>query len=386
MALACVMLATPASRAQDTAGFPGFLQHLFGFGVKPQPPPRKAASPSNRPRAPRVRGQDYVSSSTTRAQVLSGARAAPTSFVVILGDSLAIMAGQGLTEAFADRPEVSITTLARDLSGLTRNDYYDWPKAAHDLAAGKQKIDVAVVMVGINDLQQLKDGDAALDPLSDGWRAVYAQRVEDVVAPFRDAHIPVLWIGLPPMPDERFNAQAAALNEIYREHVEKAGGKLVDIWDGFADPNGQFSAFGPDVDGQNARLRSAASGIYFTKTGSRKLAQYLEADIRRVIDKGKAQNDIAALPPDVEQEADDINAEIRREMRVDKGVAALPFAPPRLETGPILSLTARPTAANAELVDASGAKLREAGLSVRLGRSAEPQSGRADDFAWHASQ
>ena len=116
------------------------------------------------------------------------------------------------------------------------------------------------------------------------------------------------------MPDERFNAQAIALNEIYREHAEQAGGKYIDIWDGFADQNGQYSAFGPDVDGQSAKLRSGASGIYFTKAGSRKLAQYLEADIRHTIDKGKPQNDISALPPDIEQQAEDINVEIRREM------------------------------------------------------------------------
>lgn len=366
-------LAVPIARAQD-GGFPNFLQHLFGLGAKPQPPPHRNATP-NRPR--RASKQDYVPSSTTRTS--AGTRVAPTSFVAVLGDSLAIMTAQGLSDAFSNRPEVSIVTLARDLSGLTRNDYYDWPKAARDLVSSKKKIDVAVVMVGINDLQPMKDGPDTLDPLSDKWRVLYAGRVEEVVALFRDAHIPVLWVGLPPMPDDRFNAQAIALNEIYREHVEKAGGKYVDIWDGFADQNGQYSAFGPDVDGQNSRLRSAANGIYFTKAGRRKLAQYLEADIRRTFDKSKTQNDIAALPPDIEQKADDINAEIRREMTGDKASAGLPFSPPKLEAGPILSLTARPTAANAELVNALSANVSH---EMRLGRAAEPQVGRADDFAW----
>lgn len=376
LALCVCALSAPIARAQD-GGFPGFLQHLFGLGAKPQPPPHRNATPS-RPR-PRASKQDYVPSSTTRTSATAGTRTAPTAFVDVLGNSLAIMAAQGLSDAFSNRPEVSIVTVARDLSGLTRNDYYDWPKAARDLVASKKEIDVAVVMVGINDLQPMKDGADTLDPLSDKWRAVYAGRVEQVVAPFRDAHIPVLWVGLPPMPEDRFNAQAIALNEIYREHVEKAGGKYVDIWDGFADQNGQYSAFGPDVDGQKSRLRSAANGIYFTKAGRRKLAQYLEADIRRTLDKGKTQNDIAALPPDIEQKADDINAEIRREMSEDKASVGVPFSPPRLEVGPILSLTARPTAANAELVNALSANVSQ---EVRLGRAAEPQAGRADDFAW----
>jgi uncharacterized protein len=244
-----------------------------------------------------------------------------------------------------------------------------------------------VVMIGVNDLQPMKVGGATFDPLSDKWRAFYAQRVEDLVAPFRDAHIPVLWVGLPSMRDDRINAQAVALNEIYREHVDKAGGKYIDIWDAFADQNGQYAAFGPDVDGQSERLRSGPDGAYFTKAGSRKLAQFLEVDIRRIFDKENPQNDIAALPPDIEQEADDINVEIRREMGVDKPLGLL--SPPKLDTGPILSLTARPTAANAALVDtfqALSASRQDGDLSVQLGQPAEPRLGRADDFTWPRPQ
>ena len=332
-----------------------------------------------------MKGQDYVSPSAAREPFLSGARVEQTGFITVLGDLLAILVAQGLTDAFADRPDVSITNVARDLSGLTRNDYYDWPKVAHDLVTGKQKINVAIVMIGINDLQPLKDGGATLDPLSDRWNELYGQRVEELVASFRDARIPVLWIGLPSMSDERFNAQALALNEIYRDRVERAGGKYIDIWEGFVDQNGQYSAFGPDVDGQNTKLRSGPSGIYLTKAGARKLAQYLEADIRHIIDKGKPQSYITALPPDIEQQAEDINAEIRREMGVDRPVADVPFAPPKLEMGPILSLTARPTAANGVLVDALSATRREDRIAHR-GRPFEPEPGRADDFAWPPSR
>ncbi len=377
LALCCLVVAAPSSRAEDTGGFPGFLQHLFGIAPKPQPAPHATAPYSVR-RAPQKKHQDYVSPSATRASRWSGGKVEQTSFVMVLGDSLATSAAQGLTDAFANRPDVAIADVARDQSGLTRIDYYDWPKAARDLVAGKQKIDVAVVMLGVNDAQPLKDGDTTLEPLSDQWKAHYAQRVEDLIAPFRGAHIPVLWVGLPSMPDERFNAQALALNEIYREHVEKAGGTYIDIWDGFVDQNGQYSAFGPNVDGQSERLRS---GVYFTKAGSRKLAQYLEADIRRAIDKGKPQNDISALPPDIEQQAEDINVEIRREMGVDKSLANDPLALPKLEAGPILSLTARPKATSAALVDASSANAGE-----RPGLPVEPRPGRADDFAWPARQ
>jgi hypothetical protein len=311
-----------------------------------------------------------------------------TFFVSVLGDSLGILAAQGLVDAFADKPEISIGSLARDLSGLVRDDYYDWPKGARDLIAAKTKIDVAVIMIGINDLQPMKDAGETLDTLSDKWRTVYGQRVENLVSPFHDAHVPVLWVGLPSMRDDRINSQVIALNAIFREHAEKAGGKYVDIWDAFADQNGQYDAFGPDVDGQNAKLRSGPNGIYFTKAGSRKLAHFLEADIRKAFDKVKPQEDIATLPPDIEQQADDINAQIRREMGAGTSLEPGPAAAPKPSAGPILSLTARPSSARGELVSAAatGAPAGDEIRALRLGQAPEPQAGRADDFTWTRTQ
>ncbi|MBV9289855.1 MAG: DUF459 domain-containing protein, partial [Hyphomicrobiales bacterium] len=171
---------------------------------------------------------DFVATTASRSSgAPGGPPVQPTTFVSVVGDSLAILAAQGLTEAFADRPEVSITDLARDLSGLTRVDYYDWAKVASALMARNQKIEAVVVMIGVNDLQPLRADGETLDTLSDKWRAKYGERIENFVAPFRDAHVPVYWIGLPPMQDEKFNGQMLALNELYRDHAEKAGAAYI---------------------------------------------------------------------------------------------------------------------------------------------------------------
>jgi hypothetical protein len=383
MALCCWVLAAPVSRAQDSGGLPGFLQHLFGISPKPEAAPQSTVPLRARAHKPR---RDFVSTTATRAPGSPGGEPVhPTFFVSVLGDSLGILAAQGLNDAFADKPEISITNAARDLSGLTRDDYYDWPKTARDLAAGNSKIDVVVIMIGINDLQPLKAGADTLDPLGDKWRAAYAQRVESFVAPFHGAHIPILWVGLPPMREERFNGQTIALNEIYREYAEKAGAKYVDVWDAFADQSGQYAAFGPDVDGQNVKLRAGPNGIYFTKAGARKLAQFLESEIRHAFDKSKRQGDIASLPPDIEQEADDVNAQIRREMGVDKPGAFDAAPPAKPQAGPILPLTARPVSIRGAMVETFGAAPLAAGEQVRalhVGRAPEPPTGRADDFSW----
>jgi hypothetical protein len=385
LALCCLVAAAPDSQAQYADGLPGFFQHLFGFGLRPAQPVTPNATLRERVRKPIHKRPDFVSSTATRAPgTPGGAPVKPTFFVSVIGDSLAILAAQGVTDAFADRPEVSVTDLARDISGLARDDYYDWPKAARDLLATKPKIDVAVIMLGINDVQPFKDNGEMLDTLNDKWRAAYAQRIDALLAPFRDAHIQVFWVGLPPMRDEPLHAQALALNEIYRDRVGKAGGTYVDIWDAFTDPNGQYADFGPDAEGQNAKLRNGAGGIYFTKAGSRKVAQILEPDIRRELDKDKPQGDLAALPPDIEKEASAINAEIQREKGADGrqlGVAN-PAPVPKPPAGPIVSLTALPASPGGDLVKAADAALLRDAARQAYASPAGTPAGRADNFAW----
>ena len=214
-----VALAAPAAPAQE-GGFGGFFQQLFGGGQPPRPPDAAAGKPKKKVR-------DFVPATTTREPgTPGGAAVQPTFFIDVLGDSLASLTASGLTEAFADKPEIAVADKSHDASGLVRADYFDWPKAAHDLATGKDHIDFVVVMVGINDLQAMRDGADNLDPLSDRWKAAYAARIDAVLAPFQAANIPVAWVGMPPMRTDRFNADIVKLNEIDRARSREAGREI----------------------------------------------------------------------------------------------------------------------------------------------------------------
>jgi hypothetical protein len=385
LVLALAMVAGASTAPAQNAGG-NFFQQLFGLPVKPPEPVRPPA-----PAPHRVKRSDYVPSVTTRAPGAPGGAPVQATFhVEVIGDSLASLVVDGLTEAFASKPEIGIVNRARDASGLVRNDYYDWKKFATENAVAPDKPDFVVVMLGINDGQALREGADSYDTLSDKWVDAYAARVEAVVAPYVAAHIPVAWVGLPPMRADRVNTQAAKFNEIYRQYAEKAGAKFIDVFDAFADQNGQYDAFGPNVDGQNVKLR-ASDGIHFTKAGSRKLAHFLEAEIKRVFEKRNPSSEVAALPPDIEQATDDINAQIRREMGGPPPLpeVAAPGAPvgppPRPLVGPILQLTARPMAPGGVLASRAAGPLSEPPEVTRVFRRGEPfdpVSGRADDFAW----
>ena len=390
----CLFVGASSAPAEDN-GAPNFFQMLFG--AQPAKPPETApATPATPAPLHKVRKRDYVPSTTTRAPGAPGGAPAQATFhVQVIGDTLAIAAYEGLVEAFADKPEIGFTDQARDASGLIRSDYFDWAKYAADTAKAKDKPDFVVIMLGANDGQPIRDGADVLEALSDRWSELYAPRIDAVLAPFIAAHIPVAWIGLPPMRADKYDALAVKLNAIFRERVERAGGKFIDIYDAFTDENGDYDAFGPDVEGQKVKLR-LSDGIHFTKAGERKIAHFLEAEIRRVFDKRNPVSDVAALPPDIEQAADDINAQIRREM----GEPAAPTAPtapsapaatapvgppPRPLAGPIIPLTGLPISPGGALASRETHPLSEPAevtKVLRVGEPDDPAPGRADDFSW----
>jgi hypothetical protein len=387
LALAALLLTSPAAAEENGLG--SFFSHLFGGPQQPVPSPTQS-SPSPRPSdasAPRKRKKPAVAKSEAPPPPAASATPPPSAslFVYVLGDSLGVSAADGMAQDFQGQPEIGVVDRARDASGLVRDDYFDWPKAARDLVSpGKDgktaKVDFVFVMLGINDFQPLRDGKDYVDVLSDRWKAVYAQRIQAVVAPLQAAHVPVVWIGLPPMRNDKVNAEVVALNQLFKESAEKAGAKFVDIFDAFADQSGGFDAFGPDMNGQKVKLRGP-DGIHFTGAGGLKLAHLLDPDALAALKPdGAPKTDFASLPPDVSKAADDINEQIRREA-VPGAPAVAPAPLPKPEAGAIVSLAARPASPGAALVVTKALAEDEAERRLRRGDPPPAQPGRADDFS-----
>src|SRR5260221_8024674 len=116
---------------------------------------------------------------------------------------------------------------------------------------------------------------------SEKWEDAYIKRIDATIAALKSGGVPVIWVGLPSQRDTEASANSSYLNEIYRSRAEKAGIAYVDIWDGFVDEAGDLSQQGPDFFRQNPRLRTT-DRVYFTKFGARKLAHYVEREIKRV--------------------------------------------------------------------------------------------------------
>mgnify|MGYP001765181388 CR=1 FL=1 len=337
-------------------------------------PPRADIAPRDAP-APAVK-LDAAPPAPAQPDPALAAPAGAALPVVVVGDSLAYMLAQGLTEAAAERPGFSVVRKTKESSGLVREDFYDWGKALRDILAGPERIGAVVLMIGSNDRQELRDEAGRHEPLSPRWLALYAARVGALADLLKERKVPFLWVGMPIMKYERYSADIGKLNEIYRDRAEAAGGRYVDVWDAFADEAGRYSAFGPDVAGQIVKLR-ASDGVHFTRAGARKLAHFVEQRLRALIDLDrKAPPPVAALPPQPD-------AASAPQAAPTPQAAPAPIVKPL--AGPVLPLTAAPLTGDTTLAGRttrSGVFRNAPSPELAEGRTPAPKAGRADDFAW----
>ena len=201
--------------------------------------------------------------------------------VLIVGDFVAGSLGDGLTTAFETTPGIVIETRANGSSGLVRDDYFNWPDMLPTYI-DEVKPALIIVSLGANERQQMKIGTIREKFRSDTWLAEYTRRTGAFAALARTQQVPLLWVGMPPFQSTSMTADMVTLNGIFREETEKVGGTFIDIWDGFVDEGGRFVMTGSDINGQQVRLRGA-DGINLTKAGKRKLAFYVEKDIRKLL-------------------------------------------------------------------------------------------------------
>jgi hypothetical protein len=219
---------------------------------------------------------------------------------LVVGDYLAEGLAVGLADAMAGEARLQLQRRHRAFASLGRIDIEDDAKALDDLVA-KEKIGIAVVMLGMADRGgiRLVNGRRLAVGQPD-WRTQYAARVDRVVRSLRRRGVAVYWAGLPIMRRSDWNEDVESINEVIRERVLAAGGRYIDAFKESADENGQFSDRGPDITGKVVRLRDP-EGYDFTPAGYRKLAFFIERQMKRDMNAAREERTIPLAGSEVEQ-------------------------------------------------------------------------------------
>ena len=243
------------------------------FGDEPEP------APVQQEQAPRRTQQQQQAAPAALPPPKPQVEKAPNATrLAVFGDSLAIDLSKALERFYAEDPNLVIINQGVSNSGFVRADYFDWNAAIEEQIAA-DSFDLAIVMIGINDRQQIEVDGQSYNSLTPQWTTTYQARLTDFLGKLRAARKPVIWVGLPPMSKSEYSAAISQISNIQRLASFSGGAEFLDIYERFLGEDGKYSSHGPDVNGQNARMRKD-DGIHFSSAGADKLAFYLSQTIQ----------------------------------------------------------------------------------------------------------
>ena len=359
---------TTVANAQVLRERRSIIDLLFGRTPKYEPTPSYVRVKKKKHRPVSERPSDTAAAPAEEPAVTKTPDAKK---VLVIGDFMATALADGLTMATAEDADLQIEKGSDGSSGLVRTDHLDWPKTL------KQQIDsmhpaLIVIMLGSNDRQQMTVGGVKQKFRTEAWNNEYERRVIQLIDVAKSNKIPFIWTGLPSFQQPSLSADAASLNTLYREKVEAAGGVFIDIWDGFADEEGKFIATGSDINGQPVRLRGS-DGLSLTKAGKRKMAFYLERDLRRLTGTDEIANLIRL---------DSTNLPADKPASTTPTIANITTVPPMSLADPELDGTKELLDSNLQ-PKTSGTTPRD--LLIEKGETETAPEGRVDDFRWKAA-
>jgi lysophospholipase L1-like esterase len=201
----------------------------------------------------------------------------------IAGDSQAQGFGESLERLAGNTGLVTPTLDVKVSSGLTRPDFFDWPKRLQDQVR-KIRPDIVVVDFGGNDAQPIKTADGKQYDVTDPqWLTEYSKRVGETMDFLSQDGRKVIWVGTPNARDDAFTQRLAVLRQAYQQEAAKRPNvALVDTWSMFQSPNGGYADFIVDDDGE-AKLMRQDDGFHLNLDGANKLARAIEAEIDKDI-------------------------------------------------------------------------------------------------------
>ncbi len=215
------------------------------------------------------------------------------------GDAFAEGLLWGLVESFSGDGRVQVLRKHRALAGISRPEFDD--EIRTEETTPREKAHIGVIMIGYSDRVALRLATGRRFAFgTDEWREEYGKRVDRLIRTLKRQGAALYWIGLPILRRVEANDDAQTINDIVREKAYLNGIKFIDIQAQFADESGNYSAYGPDLTGKSRLLREA-DGVLFTSAGYRKLAHFVEQEIKRDLMQARKERAIPLAGSESEQ-------------------------------------------------------------------------------------
>ena len=191
--------------------------------------------------------------------------------IVVFGDSQAAGLARGLQRVLVEDARYRVINRTHAGAALVHSEN-EW-LATVERFTSHEKADIAVVMLGANDLLDLRrEHGGYLHFGNDDWQQAYGARVDKILTLLTAAKMRVIWCGNPIARSADYSDGMSYLNDVFSEEAVRYGAQFVSLWTTVADEQGRYAAYGKDRDGVTTRMR-ADDGIHFTAAGYEVIAE-----------------------------------------------------------------------------------------------------------------
>jgi hypothetical protein len=197
----------------------------------------------------------------------------------VFGDSMADGLYAGLYRDLQDQPNVSVAKFSQVSTGLSRYDYVNI-HARTQAQLDENPVDVAVILFGTNDAQGIDTGSAVHMFGTDGWKAAYARRIDDLVALLRSRNVAVYWVGLPRMKRDSFDGRMMLINDVVEARMRALDVPWIETVGLTSNADGGYEAYLPTAGGRRVLMR-AGDGIHMSMAGYLRMSDVVAARLKR---------------------------------------------------------------------------------------------------------
>jgi len=248
------------------------------------PPTAPAVAPVAVPPAPAIATVTPLSARLAKGPLRIG----------VFGDSMAEGLYTGLYRDLQDQPNVSVLKFSQVSTGLSRFDYVNI-QAKTQRQLDDQPVDVAIMLFGTNDAQGIDTGGQVHMFGTDGWKAAYAKRIDDLVVLMRSRDVAVYWVGLPRMKRDTFDARMMLINAVVEARMKALGVPYIETVDLTANSDGEYEAYLPTETGRRILMR-ANDGIHMSTAGYLRISAPVAARLKRDAGLDRPQPSPAVTP------------------------------------------------------------------------------------------
>jgi len=249
----------------------GTVAHGPGVASAPTPPliNPKSGNPKS-PLLPLAGAPPLNSALPTIPGVIAGHQRT----VALAGDSMmAVGIASTILRQAPHYKSLAFVSVFKSGTGLARPEVFNWQTEYPAMLKGA-KPEVILVAIGANDGQGFVDDGITYPFGSEGWQRIYQARVEAYLQMLQSDGATVVWIGLPPMKSDKYNAKIALVNRVAYTVVSSSPRAIwFSIGGTVGDADGQFRDFG-EVGNHTVRLRQN-DGIHLSDDGATLLAAKL---------------------------------------------------------------------------------------------------------------